>query len=419
MPTSVQAVETSAGAPRAPFSPSPGAHAPAKTAGWLFGLPWDVREIGGVSQAVQNLMKVARRTGQATPVLLVPDYEAVRPAVSRSGRTAVVRARIIAPHPEPASLRSVAAIVVRGPASLWRLCGLLRRLRPEAVNVQFPGLWCLTLLCALRMARPSARMVLSFQGSDVHAVETASPLARLWWRALLRWADGVTCCSEDLRSRLIAASGCSADRVVAVYNGIDVEHLERGLRDGRVPPAIAGRRFLLNAATFEHKKGQDVLVRAFAGVRRRHPDLELVLAGRRGPTLPRLRELVTELGLQDAVHFAVDLPHADTLATFREAEVFVLSSRQEPFGIVLLEASYLGTPIVATAVGGVPEVVQHETSALLVPSEDVSALEDAILRVLDDAPLRTRLAANARRIALERFTWEAAFERYRELTLSR
>ncbi len=73
----------------------------------------------------------------------------------------------------------------------------------------------------------------------------------------------------------------------------------------------------------------------------------------------------------------------------------------------------------ATAVGGVPEVVEHETSALLVPSEDVGALEDAILRLLDDAPLRTRLAANARRIALQRFTWEAAFERYRELTLSR
>jgi L-malate glycosyltransferase len=175
--------------------------------------------------------------------------------------------------------------------------------------------------------------------------------------------------------------------------------------------------YIVNVGTFENKKGQDILVRAFAKVRERRTDLSLVIVGRSGPQLQILRDLIAELGLSDCVDLREDLPHAQTLSMIRSAKVFALSSRQEPFGIVLLEAAYFSVPVVATRVGGVPEVVADGVTGLLVPADDPAALASAIERVLDDAALAGRIADNARRRTLSEFTWGEAFSRYRALLL--
>src|SRR5688572_22589431 len=117
---------------------------------WLFALPWGLDEVGGVSQVLKNLIPRARRSSNTRPRLLIPDYGAHRFSVTRSGDVPVIRARILSPWIERGSLRSYVGLCLRWPLSFGRLCGLIRRLRPAGVNVHYPGLWCLTLLLALR-----------------------------------------------------------------------------------------------------------------------------------------------------------------------------------------------------------------------------------------------------------------------------
>jgi glycosyltransferase involved in cell wall biosynthesis len=203
--------------------------------------------------------------------------------------------------------------------------------------------------------------------------------------------------------------------VVAIHNGVDTARLAEEIAGHEPVPDMPRGAYVINVGTFETKKGQDVLVRAFARLRERRPDLSLVLVGRSGPQLQAVRDLIDTLGLRECVQLRLDLPHAQALSLIKSARVFALSSRQEPFGIVLLEAAYFTIPVVATRVGGVPEVVADGVSGLLVPADDVTALADALARVLDDESLARRLADAARQRTLTEFTWRDAFVRYRAL----
>ena len=134
-------------------------------------------------------------------------------------------------------------------------------------------------------------------------------------------------------------------------------------------------------------KGQDVFLRAASLVARRRPDARFAvvggaLIGYEGSYPDDLERLAAELGLADRVHFA---GHQDDPYPWLDAlDVAVLASEAEPFGLVVVEAMVLGTPVVATAPGGPEEIVEHGRSGLLVPSGAHEELATAILRVLDD-----------------------------------
>lgn len=388
----------------------------------LFAIPWEIDSPGGVSQVVQNLLRQARLTKEARPVLLVKDDSVshamtTTTSVDVDGDLELIRMPVVAPWNPARPVRHLLTLLVRWPQSLWRSYCLLRRIRPDGVNVHYPGLWCITLFQAYRFACPRGSFVLSFHGADLREFETGSRIVRFWWRLLLRSADAATCCSNSLRARLIAALGEHQERIVAIHNGIDADRLTQEASWGALPNEIVGRRYILNIGTFEHKKGQDLLVRAFASIRDRYPDFFLVIVGRSGPFLKEVRGLVTELGLDDHILLKTDLSHADTMLVLREAEVFVLSSREEPFGIVLLEAAYFDVPIVATSVDGVSEVIIDDTTGLLVRPNDPSELASALLRLMGNPELRRKLVTNAKQRAIHDFTWQEAFRRYRALIL--
>lgn len=381
----------------------------------LFSIPWELHLPGGVNEVVRNLLDQARRSGELDPALLVTDYSCAQPVSETAGAQRTIRMRLVAAWRDSRPLRYLATALVRLPINFVRLFRLLRQVRPRAVNVHFPGLSSLTLLWALRAACPGAKFVLSFHGIDLVELERGGRLTRLWWRVLLRSADAITCCSRDLAARLLAAAGPRTARVVAIHNGVDTARLAEEIAGHEPVKDMPRGAYIINVGTFETKKGQDVLVRAFARLRERRPDLSLVLVGRSGPQLQSLRDLIATLGLRDCVDLRLDVPHAQTLSLIRSARVFALSSRQEPFGIVLLEAAYFTIPVVATRVGGVPEVIADGVSGLLVPADDVAALTEALARLLEDESLARRLADNARQRTLTEFTWRDAFVRYRTL----
>ena len=153
------------------------------------------------------------------------------------------------------------------------------------------------------------------------------------------------------------------------------------------PPGVPRLAF---AGRINRQKALEVALRALAQVE----GVELVLAGD-GPERGQLEEEARRLGLDGRVRFAGALGRREVLELFRAADASILTSAWENFPHTVVEALAVGTPVIATAVGGIPEIVLDGENGLLVPAHDVDALVAAIERVLRDDGLRAALAAAA------------------------
>jgi glycosyltransferase involved in cell wall biosynthesis len=173
------------------------------------------------------------------------------------------------------------------------------------------------------------------------------------------------------------------------------------------------------AGRLASNKGLHHLVPAFAALREGHPDARLVLAGEDQDQRARLEALARKAGVADRVHFTGHLDEATYRSALAAADVFVLPSEWEAFGIVLVEAMACGVPCVATRVGGAPDVVQDGVTGRVVPYGDEAALAQAIGGLLDDRPLAARMGEAGRARAFKEYSWDAVVERtldlYREL----
>ncbi|GAB4506124.1 MAG: hypothetical protein Kow00123_02620 [Anaerolineales bacterium] len=183
-----------------------------------------------------------------------------------------------------------------------------------------------------------------------------------------------------------------------------------------VPNAISERFFalprapeprtILFAGVVSPRKAVYELVQAVARVRRSLPDVRLRIAGDMRPFpdyVARIRQLVAEQGLEENVRFLGPLPESDILAEYARAAALALPSWQETLPAAVAQAMAAGVPVVATAVGGVPDVVQDGQTGLLVRPGDVAGLADALLRALTDAPLAKSVADAARAYAEANF----------------
>ena len=196
------------------------------------------------------------------------------------------------------------------------------------------------------------------------------------------------------------------DSVDVVANGIDLPswHVDEdaaaaardryGAQDGPL---------IVYTGRLEYEKGVHTLLRAVPRLRRRHPGLRLVVAGS-GSHEDELRLLAT-LRLGRGVTFAGFLD-ADALAVLAAAaDVAVVPSIYEPFGIVALEAAAAGTPLVVADTGGLREIVEHGITGLRFPPGDVGALADAVTSVLSDEVLARRLVRDARQVLTDDYAW--------------
>ena len=253
-------------------------------------------------------------------------------------------------------------------------------------------------------------LVVTVQGElsmDATGLYGRSALARRTLRELLDAADAATGCSRQVVDELAAFYGRPLpDGGRVIYNGIR-------RADFGGAPTNGDRPYLLGIGRHVPQKGFDVLLRAYRRLLgracgREVPDLKL--AGD-GPEHAALRRLAGELDLDDRVEFAGRVDRGEAVALLKGAKAVVLPSRHEPFGIVNLEAMAAGVPLVATAVGGVPEFVRDDVNGLLVPPDDPPALAEALTRLLADAALGRRLADAGRRTAAG-FDWAVLTDQY-------
>jgi len=289
----------------------------------------------------------------------------------------------------------------------WRpLARLLIRHRPHVLHAHKLGgaLWAVLLgrLCGVPVivahdhgasAWPEARRTFVYR----HVV---GPLA-----------DRVITVSRAHRDEMVERRGVPAHKVAIVINGTDgagpsTDAPRERLGLPQDAPVVAA------VAMLRPEKGLDILVRALALVRTAHPTVRAVVAGggivthRDEPE--RLRTLTADLQLEDAVTFLG--PRTDIANVLAAADVAVNSSHEEGTPIAVLEYMEAGLPIVATSVGGVPDMLRDGDEALLVPPGDPVALAGAVNRVLADAELARRLGSNGQRRRRSDFTLERTVE---------
>jgi glycosyltransferase involved in cell wall biosynthesis len=168
---------------------------------------------------------------------------------------------------------------------------------------------------------------------------------------------------------------------------------------------------LLCVGTLNAIKGHDILLEALAAVPSRNWHLTCAGSLTRDPeTAHRVRAAITRLGLEARVTLEGDLDQAALAVCYDRADLFVLATRQETYGMAVAEALARGLPIVSTRTGAIPELVGNEAGRL-VPVGDTAALTAALTQVLDDAALRAQLAAGARRVRDRLPTWNDAATR--------
>jgi len=254
-------------------------------------------------------------------------------------------------------------------------------------------------------------LVVTLQGETVmddHDIYERSTTLRLGLRLGLRRAAAVTACSRFVLADAEQRFGLPAGKGEVIPNGVEP--------DEAVPPQpleLPFVRFVLGLGRIVEKKGFDLLLDAFAQLADRHPDLGLVLAGD-GPQRPELVRHVAAARLEGRVVLPGSLSRAQVAWAMAAARVFVLPSRVEPFGIVVLEALRAGCPVVVSSRGGATEIVRDGVDGLVVDPTDVPALATAIDRVLTDAGLSSRLG-DAGPVRAADFGWETIAQRYRRV----
>jgi glycosyltransferase involved in cell wall biosynthesis len=201
--------------------------------------------------------------------------------------------------------------------------------------------------------------------------------------------------SEAAVRRYIDTGAAPAERILLVRNGIDTDRFRPApdlRRRARASLGLNDEICVLAVGRLEHQKNAELLIRAFSTARKSCPEAVLLLAGA-GAQETILRELTDGLGLSDSVRFLGLRDDVDAL--MRAADVYANSSRYEGLPIVLLEAAASALPIVATEVGGTPEIVLEGKTGTLVPSENEEKFATALASLMS-APERERLALGER-----------------------
>ena len=220
--------------------------------------------------------------------------------------------------------------------------------------------------------------------------------ARQHERFLSFLADHHICNSTDLGDTYTKRYGVPETRVSVIPNGIDTRHYRQ-----RTRPENSGRQAILSVARLVPDKDHDTLIHAFEIVAARHPNVDLLLVGD-GPRGDAVRKCVERAGLSQRVSLCPG--RLDLRPVFEACDVFVLSSHREGLPNVILEAMATGLPVVASAVGGIPEVIQHGRTGWLVPAEDPRAMADALSRLLSSPGMRSAFGDAGRRLVEDRYS---------------
>lgn len=261
--------------------------------------------------------------------------------------------------------------------------------------------------------------VITMHGGDVYVnPEQGYDFPTRWYvRPALRWtlrhAGALTAITDDCRQHALRA-GAPPESIHLVFNGTDLRRFSPAPGGHeRVDPKF-GPNMIFACRQLFPRKGIRFLIEAAAQLKPRFPDLKVVVAGD-GFERPELVQLAQTLGIADDVTFLGWVANTELPPYYRAAAVSVIPSLEEGFGIPAAEAMGCETPVVASDAGGLPEVVEHGVTGLIVPRGDSSALAEAIGSLLADPERRTRMGRAGRERALRLFDWDRSAEQFEHI----
>jgi len=282
----------------------------------------------------------------------------------------------------------------------WRFARVLKRLKPDVIHAHDPH--------GVAMASLALSIGGWGDGGGPPLVASRRVDFHLKGNSFSRWKYRQVDCyvaASDAIHQILVADGVPPERVVTVHEGIDVDHVVSA------PAVNVHEAFWLphhapvvgNVAALAAHKGQRYLIEAAHLVVKQIPDARFVILGE-----GELREHLEHLVKEHALEKHVFLPgfRTDVLGCIKGFDLFVMSSVTEGLGTSLLDAMACERPIVATRAGGILEIVEDGVTGLIVPPRDHHALADAIVRALNDEPMRQRMAKAGFARVRERFTVE-------------
>jgi glycosyltransferase involved in cell wall biosynthesis len=345
------------------------------------------RKYGGGERAFMALAKQASERGHQLHILWegAPTSDAVVRDLAAAGAVS---------HIYKSSGRPWQALV--------HITRLIRELDVDVVHAHYQPAMTSGLIAARITGRPSLL--------TIHQILAPHPTygrlrkrAKVYARARTTLATMTEAVSLAAR-RAYVERGLADERMVLHYMGIEPPKAQRTRSAVRKDLGIGRSRIVVACTAFHgHVKGVDILLYAFAKAQAVRPDLFLLQIG--GDLVQAQTEavhkLATELGLDDHMLWAGLRDEVSDL--LGASDLYVQPSRDEGLGLALAEAACSKLACIGSDTGGIPEVITHGETGLLVPSEDVDALAQAILKLADDKPLRKKLAAAAQKSGLERF----------------
>ena len=381
---------------------------------WLFVLPWSPKSIGGVNEVVRNLSAEAARSQRFVPKTLVCDWSTSDPTEQVDASEGDFRLRLREPGPTLRAWKQNLAFMLHFIPTLLKLRTLIRSIEVSVINQHYAGLSGIYFATAKRLGWID-RFIISVHGSDVTAMAASDRFRARWWRWMIESSDSIVACSQSFATEVERAAPKLLANITVVHNGVDLARCEIDLTTAG-PGGTAGAVFLC-VATLEHKKGIDLLINAFEKIAERHPSYRLVVVGRWSAFLPQLQQQIAALssrapGVASRIEIVSGESHGQVLHRMQTATMMILPSRAEPFGIVLLEAGLMHVPVIASRIGGIPEIIDDGVHGLLFPVEDVDALAAAMDRLLYEPEFRSTLANALHDRVVSDFTWTSAWFDY-------
>jgi glycosyltransferase involved in cell wall biosynthesis len=285
------------------------------------------------------------------------------------------------------------AIRLAGAFVFWmNTFGTIRRIRPDIVHSQSLGVAVSALISKRVLKIP---YVVWGQGSDVHLPDWST---NRFSRTVIKNADAAIALTEDMRQAMRARY----EREIAIVpNGIELGDRRTGLS---MQKTGGFERRIICVGRLYPVKGIQYLIQAMARIHGEMPGARLTLVGD-GTERGELEDLVDRLGVRECVTFTGRVPHEEVRGYLDRADVFVLPSLSEGLPLTILEAMASGLPIVATKVGGVPDIVDEGMNGYLVEPRNPDEIADRVSMLLRNDVVRDEISARNRKKA-EQFGWD-------------
>lgn len=283
---------------------------------------------------------------------------------------------------KPLSIASYIYNMVLIPLELLRFINSIRKFCPDVINYHFVGSPTFFILAYLTFF--NMRLIISLHGEDVRTLPFESKISMFLFKAILKKANFVTTNSRYTLNRAISIAPFIKDKSKVVYNGINLKEFKN------VRSYKHRTEYILSIGRLIYKKGFDMLIRAFSLVAKEIGNVDLVIVGD-GFEKTNLIQLIKALDLVNRVFLYGLADREEVVSLLKGCKIFVLPSRNESFGMVILEAMACRKPIIATKSGGPEEIIRDGLNGLLI-EKNVYSLTQTISRLLKNIGLQIRLS---------------------------